>query len=284
MQGILRRADIGLNDRQLATAVRTGRLRAVARGWYALPGADEEVVRTLRLGTRLTCLSAARLYGLWVPDEARSRLHVAIRRGDASPVRQGVVVHRLRSGGWPTSGPVLDVADCLDHVLRYHPVETGLMVLESAVNRGVVTESAARGLIGRVPLRKRRAGLQHFDPRSESGSETRVRLWIQRRNRPVRSQVQVAGVGRVDLLVGDSLVIEVDSRAHHTGQDAYQKDRLRDLLLMSLGFVVLRLTWEQIFLSWPATVRLLERLLRMNRHRLPLGPEASVHLPGRRAA
>ena len=127
------------------------------------------------------------------------------------------------------------------------------MVLESAVDRGLLSLRSAESLLGSQPLRKQGAGLQLFDPRSGSGSETRVRLWLQRRHHQVRCQVSIAHVGRVDLLVGKSLVIEVDSRAHHLADENYAADHRRDLMLHALGFHRLRLTWHQVFDDWPAT-------------------------------
>src|SRR5665647_786535 len=69
----------------------------------------------------------------------------------------------------------------------------------------------------------------------------------------VRPQVVIPGVGRVDLLVGESLIIECDSHAHHTGETNYRGDRRRDLSATADDYRVVRLTWEQCFLTWPTT-------------------------------
>lgn len=45
-----------------------------------------------------------------------------------------------------------------------------------------------------------------------------MRLRLRRRKVELRTQVTIADVGRVDLLVGERLVIEVDSKEHHTGR------------------------------------------------------------------
>jgi len=272
---------MALTERQLRSAVERGQLTRLSQGWYALPGADEEAQRALRLGTRLTCLSAARLHGAWVPLDPRRPPwpHVAVRHGDPLPPRAGVVVHRLPTAGWTTNEPVLPLDRSLDQVLRFHSVETGLMVLESAVDRGLLSLRSAESLLGSQPLRKQGAGLQLFDPRSGSGSETRVRLWLQRRHHQVRCQVSIAHVGRVDLLVGKSLVIEVDSRAHHLADENYAADHRRDLMLHALGFHRLRLTWHQVFDDWPATVRLLKRALSHGWHLYAPDPDARCSLP-----
>lgn len=49
-----------------------GELTRVARGWYALPFANDQVMRAIRLGGRLGCLSGCDFYGLWVPAHGES--------------------------------------------------------------------------------------------------------------------------------------------------------------------------------------------------------------------
>jgi len=157
-------------------------------------------------------------------------------------------------------------------VLRYHDVETSLIVLESACNVRLVSISTATNLILECPRLRARQLATWFDPRAESGTETRVRLFLARRGYKVRSQPSVRGVGRVDLLVGESLIIECDSHAHHTGEANYRGDRSRDLNATASGHRVVRLTWEQVFLTWATTQALLLAHLRTRRYRWPPRP------------
>lgn len=108
------------------------------------------------------------------------------------------------------------------------PWVASLIVTESAVNLGLIGEPAARDLLGSAPAAKR-ASLTHFMLGAGSGSETRVRLFLQQRRFTVRPQVFIPGVGRVDLLVGESLIIECDSEQHHAAGARYRMDRVRDL-------------------------------------------------------
>jgi very-short-patch-repair endonuclease len=66
-------------------------------------------------------------------------------------------------------------------------------------------------------------------------------------------QVGIPGVGRVDLLIGDRLVLEVDGRAFHSSTPDFARDRERDLTLAGLGFRVLRLSYGQVVADWPAS-------------------------------
>lgn len=274
---IIHHSTITESRRTLETAVRAGRLLRVARGWYATPDADPGMVRALQLGGRLTCLSASRYLGIWTPSD--SSLHIAVRSGDPLHRMSGVRPHRLESAGWGTTEPIMPLTTVLDHALRYHPVETGLMVVESAIDKRLATVDEVQRIIRAQESRKLMTGLQHFDPRAGSGSETRVRLWFQRRQVPVRCQVQIGWVGRVDLLVGTSLVVEVDSASHHGSPEQHDEDCRRDLLLASLGFSVIRITYKQIFSSWPATVSQLKAALAWGIHRRRPSGDAQVWLP-----
>lgn len=55
-----------------------------------------------------------------------------------------------------------------------------------------------------------RCVLDKVDPRAESGIETMVRLRLESLNIRLRPQVSIPMVGRVDFLVGTSLIIEVE--------------------------------------------------------------------------
>ena len=243
-----------------------GLLTRVCYAWYAGPSADPEVVAAVRLGGRLGCLSGCRVHGLWVPPG--HGLHVTFNRSAPVGLPATVAVHADREiGHEPAVRPLLA---CLEEVVRHHSTETALIVLDSALNRRLTTESEVAQVVAGCPAPKA-AVLRYLDRRSESGSETRVRYFFQRRRVPVEPQVQVPGVGRVDLRIGRCLMLECDSREHHTARENYQRDRLRDLLLVADGRRVVRLTYEQVFFQWPMTQQFLSRLVQLRLHRsLPL--------------
>ena len=240
--------------------VRLGQLVRVGRGWFAQPHADQRVVRAVVVGGRLGCLSALSAYKLWVPDF--TGLHVGYGRGRRPRPRPGVEFH-FTDQPCPTQA-IWPVADCLAQVTRRHDAETALVAFESALYKGLVTDSDIRTTLNTLPLRAQRIG--PFVSTAESGSETRVRYFLQRKNIPVRPQVKIEGVGRVDLLVGTNLIIECDSDEHHRTIEEHQEDRRRDLAARDLGFRVLRLTYAQIWRDWPATRESLLRLIHERRH------------------
>lgn len=235
----------------------------VARGWYALEGADPRVVRALALDGKLGCLSGCALHGVWTPYDPD--LHVVFPERPPG-VAPGIRVHT----GGRTPGPVWPLPDCLDQVIAHHDPETALIVLESAIHLRRITEEEAAALLGRHGRSARRL-VKHLDA-AESGSETRVRYFLRRRRVGVSSQVWVTPHDRVDLRVGKSLVLECDSAAHHSSQSSYEADRERDTRLRALGYDVWRLSYRQIWMQWEATQLDLLHEIARRRHANPPHP------------
>ena len=264
--GVWRRSELvdRLGSYGLRKLVAAGRLTSAGYGWYAAPTAKRKVLSAVGAGGRLGCLSGCELYGLWVPPH--HGVHVTFSRQVPSALPAGMVGHSAREIGRRSA--VRSLLDCLQEVVLHHDIETALIVLDSALNRGLVTESDVRQLVIGGPKDTLQI-LHYLDGRADSGTETRVRYFFQRRRVPVTPQAYVPGVGRIDLLVGRSLMIECDSRAHHTGEASYARDRDRDLLLVSDDNRVLRLTFEHVFYQWPRTQDILVRMLRARLHRRP---------------
>lgn len=260
----------GLSPAQVTELLAQGRLRRVARLWLAERLTSADAIRAVQLGGRLGCVSACRHHGLWVPPDRD--LHVAINPRVTLPVNPpaGVRFHRLAT---PCPTAVLPLEAAVAQVVHRHDVETGLIVLESAVNSRRMHEADARHILSRLPTRKARAA-QHFSPLAQSGSETRLRLFFQRRRIPVEPQAFIPGVGRVDLLVGRSWILEADSAAHHAAPQDVMVDRARDVNARIEGYDRDRLSFEQIWHTWPQTQ---EYLLARARTRHHLRPPEPLH-------
>lgn len=258
--------------------------------WYIAEDAPPDVVAVLRQGMRPTCADGAALHGLFVPpvqgvhlyrprvlvvpQEQRGAKLDRIRRRNGKPQRIGdaqpIVLHGPQLRAWPGTDPVPDLPLVLEHAGRCLPSVTAAVILESAVHRGRVSLLEAQRIVAGLPHDPRRA-LSRIRADAESGSETAVRWWFESLGVTVRAQVPFPGGvrRRMDLLVGQSWVIECDSRAHHDDPRSYAEDRARDLYLRSRGYHVTRLTWEQVFLQWSTTELLLRRILRRGEHRRP---------------
>lgn len=143
--------------------------------------------------------------------------------------------------------------------------EVVLVLMESIIHLGLMKRSDLLPALSGCPPKI--MCLINRCQASESGTETMVRDRLERRGVRVRSQVKIGDVGRVDLLVGRRLVIEVDSVAHHTSLENYHKDRLRDLRLLTLDYRVVRLTYEQVMSGWDEVEQYLLAIVRRGDHR-----------------
>jgi very-short-patch-repair endonuclease len=256
--------------------------------WYVHESANEDVRPYLKAGRRPTCLDAAAMHGLWVPNSTGVHVYAprcgprtdtselelpplrTIHRPwyEPAPEYEDVLVHAPVFRTWPDHDPVPDVDVVIAHAARCQSVESVAVLLESALNAKKLTLRRAHELVADLPNRTARA-LDDLHTDAQSGTETMVRRWFEARGVVVRSQVQIAQVGRVDMLVGTNWIIECDSRQYHTGEEQYAKDRARDLAAMSLGYKVTRLTWSQVVMHWEETEARLEKILRRRDHRRP---------------
>lgn len=84
----------------------------------------------------------------------------------------------------------------------------------------------------------------HADASAESPIETIARLSLRRTRLRFVPQAEISGVGRVDFLVEETVVVEMDGRAHHSDPGAFARDRERDRAAAALGLTVLRFTYD----------------------------------------
>ncbi len=210
-------------------------------------------------GGRLTCVSALRLHGVWVIDDGRT--HVALP-AHGQRYRRDVVAHwahERAAGGYPVD----DVLSCLARLVSCSSMPGVVAASDSIIDRGLASEDdVLRVLRGSA---RGRAAAQWIDGGSQSGLESLARLALMRRGVRLRSQVAIAGVGRVDLLIGDRLVLELDGRAWHDG-DRYDEDRRRDLALLAAGYLVVRVSYRQVMEQWGQVEAQLSRLIARRAH------------------
>ena len=96
--------------------------------------------------------------------------------------------------------------------------------------------------------------LDHLDSLAESCIESLTRYRLHLEGIRVRSQVVVAQGLRVDFVLDDDIVIEVDGARFHSGPEQFEADRARDAILKSLGFRVLHFSYRQIVDDWPGVL------------------------------
>jgi very-short-patch-repair endonuclease len=87
---------------------------------------------------------------------------------------------------------------------------------------------------------------RHLEPRSESGIESIVRYLLALAGIRTDVQVTMLSQDRVDLEIGDWLVIEADGRETHGVEAGFTRDRVRVVRLMREGRIVLQFPFATI--------------------------------------
>jgi very-short-patch-repair endonuclease len=252
----------GISRGRLAALVRARLIIRVRQGWYGRPGLHPELVRAARVGGLLSCRSALDLADIWVVGD--DRLHVVVERNDCqlrSPdnprrrLRQGDPVtvhwHALRPAPLARRGLsrlLVDPLIALTDLAGCTSPELLAATADSLLHRWPGRAADLRQLASALPLTARSALLE-ADGICESGIETL--FWLRMRHLAPRRQVPMPGVGRVDFLFGERLIVEVDGAEFHAGVDKFEEDRERDALLSARGYRVLRFSYRQVMDRWP---------------------------------
>ena len=256
----------------LDAALRSGALRRVRPGlfvqetsWAATARHDRYalVVRGVLLDRTRWIAShhaALALHGLPLHDVDRDLVDVAAPVG-TSKRRPGLHVHVATAAQRlliddPTVQAV-GVADACVLAAVGSGFEAGVVAMDAALHRRLVTvESLDESLDGcglRYGVGQARAAIDAAESRCESPGETRTRLVLRAAGLTIRSQVSLSDedgfIGRVDLLVGDRVVVEFDGAVKYDGLDgrrALMDEKRREERLRDAGFRVVRVTWSDL--------------------------------------
>ncbi|MET3810367.1 type IV toxin-antitoxin system AbiEi family antitoxin domain-containing protein [Arthrobacter sp. UYEF3] len=216
-------AAAGVSSAQLHAAMAGGTLTRVARGVYALPGADPQLIAIRSLPGEPACVSAAELRGLWIV-RVPSQPHVALTHSRSYP---GFVCHRI------VAPPTL--ADTVIQSLRCLPELDALAIAESAVVlKDLPLSELRQRLTGRNDARERRI-VASIVPQSQSVIECLARFHLRRAGYHVESQVNIPGMGHLDLMVDGRLGIETDGAGFHMDRASFEEDRRRWNVTTRLG-------------------------------------------------
>lgn len=251
----------GYSQYDIRKAYNRGGLIRPRRGWIAFRSSDPQLLFAAGHGVTLSCVTQAKRIGLWVLEEDRT--HVAAPRGRKVDL-EDAKIHRRRP---LTPRPVGLLEDGIDNVLDCvaycQPHDEALAVWDSALQKGLTDLQKLEAL----PLGpKARRLVSEATPFSDSGLETFVRSRMSWLGLPIRFQIWLHG-HRVDILIGDRLVIQLDGRDHVGAQRS--KDNAHDALLRSRDYTVLRFTYAEVVHRWPETQA---AILDAIAHRLHLAP------------
>jgi len=250
--GVARAATLiaaGARRSDLRRHVAAGELVRVREGVYALPSADEAVRIAAAHGGALACVSALRRYGVWLLSEPG--IHVWLGDGGRAHPHAGCGCTVHWDAGHAEPGMV-GIERALVQIATCQGDEAFFVAFESAWRLGMIDRGARRVIRAHLPARMRYlVDLARGD--ADSGLESLVRLRLARLGITVRSQVAIAGVGRVDFLIDGRIILEIDGRENHEGVTMRHKDLRRDAAAAARGYVTLRFDYALVVHEW-ATV------------------------------
>ncbi|MHC5795177.1 hypothetical protein ACVXZ4_03385 [Lacisediminihabitans sp. FW035] len=270
----------GATGAGLTSAVRGGYLLRPRRDHYALPGTPTRVIQAVRVGGRLGCVSALHLRGAFAMDSAVPHIHL-LRSASRlrSPHSRSIALGESARGDsvlhwWP----LLDSTDVSEHAvgvreavaqavrcqMPWHAIAT----LDSVLHLGLLSLDELDALFRQLPERCLPL-LGQLDGRAEAGQESILRLLMWQIGLHCELQVEVRGVGRVDMIVEGILILEADSRLAHEGWEMHVRDRNRDIDAARQGYMSLRPAYQRTMFD-PAAVQeaVLALLAAWNHHRV----------------
>ena len=253
------RADLvasGFSSRQITSEVKSGRLIRPRRDRYVPAGSPPDLVAAVRAGGKVTCTSALAAAGIWVQDA--SRVHVHLHRGSSrvrdplsgkpvvasAPLRNFTLHWKPLAAPDHASSASIGIIDAMIHAVVCQPPDFAVASLDSAVRFGLITPMQLDVVFFHVPARLHHLR-QQIDSRSESILETLFRLQLRRLRLPYALQVEFRGVGRVDFVIAGRVIVETDGASFH-GEPTAARDYDRDLKLVALGYLVIRLNYRQV--------------------------------------
>ena len=249
----------GAHDLELTRAVRSGSVMRARQGWYTtLPEQDPRVL-AVRVGGRLTGISALIAAGAWV--RGRFPLHVSVHDNAArlrSPWNRflrwdkagtpAVVLHWddpfVARRGTATSVHLLDA---LLRVVLDERVETAVAALDWALSTNRIDRIDFERLVMQLPAELRPIN-RIVDDRCGSIPESEARVALLARGHSLRSQVPVAHTKQIDLVVDEEVGLEVDGKEHH--RDRFESDRAKDLDITLAGMHAIRPSAQMVFHDW----------------------------------
>jgi very-short-patch-repair endonuclease len=141
-------------------------------------------------------------------------------------------------------------------MITCEPLDDVVAAADCALGLGLIDRQGWTTALGDQPPERRRL-LDELDPASGSLPESLARVRLRQAGIALRTQVGLARNLRVDFVIGESLVIEIDG-SQHASYEQYVIDRDRDARLSILGKRCLRFTGRQVLREWPTVFAAIE--------------------------
>lgn len=260
----------GMSSNQISGHIRRGTFERLARNVYRIPGSvptwEQRVLAAVWAAGAGAAASRRSAASLWrLPGFAPGAVEVTQPRGPSVRYPQPGLHHsRLLPAhqiemvaAIPTTCPertLLDLCGCVHPGRAERAIDNALaMELTTAQRIGLMlAETGARGRTGTALLRRIVSVRcdDYVPPESELEALVEAVLAGAGLELPERQALvggTTAPAGRVDYLYRPArVVIEADSRRHHSSWLDQQADHRRDLQLMAAGYRVIRVNWHQL--------------------------------------
>ncbi|MCE5292820.1 MAG: endonuclease domain-containing protein [Nocardiaceae bacterium] len=235
-------------------------LRRLRHGWYACGQTSKQVETAVSAGGALACTSVLRRAGVWTPDSG-----VHIRYSDSKAPRGA---RNCRPYGWnpPITAAVDSLEVAVESAAHCLDPEGVVVILDSMLNKKLIQLADAR-TVTQSSRYSRFHLAERCDPNAESGIESISRLRLRANGIKLRTQVWIGTFARVDILIGKRLIIECDGEEYHAGE--FEADRERDRVLVTMGYLVIRLSYNQVMYDWNSCLRDIVTIVRRRDHLRP---------------
>ncbi|MCU1414275.1 MAG: hypothetical protein JWN80_1615 [Microbacteriaceae bacterium] len=256
----------GARDHHLTSAVRNGEVIRARQGWYTtLPPMDPRV-RAVRVGGRLTGVSAVAQAGGWVLGT--HPLHVSVH--DNAARLRSQFNRRVRFAGtsdpavlhWDDAGVAgrgtawaVDIRDALYRVALDEPFEQAIAALDWALRNGVIDRMDFESILLALPAELRRFR-DWVDEKCDSLPESLSRTRLCLRGHHVESQRPLGDLEHIDLEVDRCVGVETDGERFHW--DRFEEDRSKDLDITIERLHCIRPSARAVFDDWPRVLRAIE--------------------------
>ena len=293
--GVVHQADLlaaGATRREVQAAMARRKVIRVRRDWIATAECDPALLRAVRIGGRLSCVSAAQQRNLWVIDD--HRFHVAAHptsgrlrtAPETSERARPVIVHWSRAPVPVTTRVAVDpIENMLVQIARCQPHEAAVVAMDSALNKRLVSRAQLIRLAGVVGGAFQDV-VSDSDARAESGLESLPRVRLARLGIRMLPQASIDG-HRIDGMIGERLLLQFDGDTFHSKAPDRHRDRREDARLVLQGYTMLRYGTPDVLDNWAATQAEILSAMAQELHRWPASqrlrpaPQEILRIAGR---
>lgn len=137
------------------------------------------------------------------------------------------------------------IRDAVAHAIRCQEPWHAIATRDSVLHQGFLSLDELSSLFCQLPD-AHVAVLGQLDSRAEADQESILRLLMWQLSLDCELQVNVSGVGRVDMLLVEGIfILEADSRLAHDGWELHLRARNRDIDSARQGYLSLRPAYQR---------------------------------------